>query len=205
MSAWQLKVDRDVAQPRVRLEHDSGLCRDWTGELACRLCRQLGLSSGEQPCPKPQAWRLFLLAHAVEQLPDEDWPERLRSHGLWPSPQRIALASWLLPRPRHVTLASLAAELENAGHHFTRTRLQCLLDEFVAWDLLQCIDVGGGVVFYDTVTAPHGHLYNLDTGELTDLRPEDAWITRLPELPPGVRLDGVQLLFRVRSADPQLR
>jgi Fe2+ or Zn2+ uptake regulation protein len=201
MSAWQLKVDRDPSQPHVRMEHDSGLCRDWTGDLACPPVPAVRAELGRVLLPKVRGLAAVSIAHAVEQAPDEDWPGKLRAHGLRPSPQRLTLAAWLLPRPRHVTLNSLAAELERAGHRFTRTRLKRLLDEFVTWDLLQCIDVGGGVVFYDTVTAPHAHVYNVDTGKLTDLRPEEAWITRLPQLSPGTRLEGVQLLFRVRGSD----
>lgn len=205
MNTWQLKVHNDGQDTRVRLVHDSGLCRGWTGDLACRLCRHLGLSDGEHPCPKQQAWRLFLAAHALEHaLPEPrmnppDARQALLDHGLTPTPARTTIAALLLPHKRHVTADSVASELALLGRKLSLARVRLTLREFVEWDLLRAIDVGGGVVFYDTVIAPHAHVYNVDTGKLTDLSPEQAWITALPELPDDVRLDDVQLVFRVRS------
>lgn len=205
MNAWQLKVQGEGHDTRVRLVHDSGLCRGWSGDLACRLCRHLGLSNGEHPCPKQQAWRLFLIAHAIERtmpkqrmVPDEA-RQALLDHGLAPTPTRTAIAALLLPHTRHVTAESVESELRLMGHKCSLARVRLTLREFVNWDLLRAIDVGGGVVFYDTVIAPHAHVYNVDTGELVDLSPEQAWITGLPDLPSDVRLDDVQLVFRVRS------
>lgn len=205
MNAWQLKVQGDGHDTRVRLVHESGLCRGWSGDLACRLCHHLGLSNGEHPCPKQQAWRLFLMAHAIERaLPElrmdpQDARQALLDHGLTPTPARTAIAALLLPYKRHVTAESVASELALLGRKFSLATVRLTLREFVDWDLLRAIDVGGGGVFYDTVIAPHAHVYNIETGELTDLSPEQAWITGLPELPNDVRLDDVQLVFRVRS------
>jgi Fe2+ or Zn2+ uptake regulation protein len=56
------------------------------------------------------------------------------------------------------------AELGQPGGSCSPTTVRKTLNEFVEWDLLQTIDVGGGLVFYDTVTAPHAHIYNVDTG-----------------------------------------
>lgn len=205
MKAWQLKVDGDENERQVRLVHDSGLCRGWSGDLACRLCRHFGLSNGEHPCPKQQAWRLFLAAHAIERsLPepclDPGAARRtLLDHGLAPTPARTAIAALLLPHKRHVTVEMVESELELAGHKYSTAWVRRTLKEFVEWDLLRPIDVGSGLVFFDTVIAPHAHIYNVDTGELADLSPDQAWITGLPELPSDVRLEDVQLVFRVRS------
>ena len=225
-SEWQLDVQRAGNDARLELAHPSGLCRQWTGDVACQLCQRLGLDTGRYPCPKPSAWRLFLLAHDLESdaegdsarasapatvratfrattpvvaPPDPDWDGQLRAHGLRPTPARRALAARLLNRRRHVTAAALQAELAEAGMKYRPATIARTLREFTEWDLLQAIDVGGGQVFYDTVTTPHAHVYNVDTGELTDVSPEQAWVTGLPELPAGMRLDEVQLVFRVRE------
>lgn len=209
MSQWRVSVRHDGPGTQLRLSHPSGLCRGWSGDLACRLCRNLGLDSGEYPCPKAQAWQLFLLAHALEAqaapspplaiTDDETCRRAVQAHGLRPTPARTTIAARLLGTARHVTAEQLRLELDQAGHRYSRTTIRKVLDEFVAWDLLQQIDVGGGTVFYDTVTSPHAHIYNVDSGELLDLAPDQAWITGLPELPGGMRLDAVQLVFRVRD------
>jgi len=227
MNQWHLKVQASGPRPEVQLRHESGLCRGWSGDIACRLCRSLGLHEGEQPCPKQQAWRLFLFAHAIEdeaaptqEAPEQGgdtacepacrnncpmtWEKKLADHGLAPTPARTTIAAAVLPHAQHVTVDDVEHALRDAGQKLSRTRIRKTLQEFVDWDLLQVIDVGDGAVFYDTDTSPHAHVYNMDTGELTDLRPEQAWITGLPELPRDVRLEAVQLVFRVRQASSRL-
>lgn len=202
---WQLDVQRSGNDARLELAHPSGLCRQWTGDVACQLCRRLGLDTGRYPCPKPSAWRLFLLAHDLESdagtvaPPDPDWDGQLRAHGLRPTPARRAVAARLLNRRRHVTVAGLRTELAEIGQDYTPATIARTLRDFAEWDLLQEIDLGGGQVFYDTVTTPHAHVYNVDTGELSDVSPQQAWVTGVPELPEGMRLDEVQLVFRVRK------
>lgn len=224
-SQWQLDVQRAGNDARLRLAHPSGLCRNWTGDVACQLCQRLDLDTGRYPCPKSSVWRLFLLAHDLESdaaatlpenqpqpqlqpqpplpaanaAPDPDWDAQLRAHGLRPTPARRAVAARLLNKRRHVTVDGLRAELARAGLKYTQATIARTLKEFAEWDLLQPIDLGGGTLFYDTITTPHAHLYNVDTGELSDLSQEQAWISGLPELPEDVRLEGVQLVFRVRQ------
>jgi Fur family iron response transcriptional regulator len=208
---WHLEVQRDGRDAQLRLAHPSGLCREWDGDVACRLCQRLGLDTGRYPCPKSSAWRLFLLAHDLETdaaatrapapaaAPAPDRDATLREHGLRPTPVRRAIAGLLLGQQRHVTTADVLNELARSGRKYTWNTVNRTLKEFARWDLLQVLDLGAGVVFYDTVTTPHPHIYNEDTGELSDLSPDEAWISGVPELPAGVRLEGVQLVFRVRG------
>ena len=214
---WNLEVRRTGDGAQLRLAHPSGLCRQWNGDLACQLCERLGLDSGRYPCPKPSVWRLFLLARDLaaadgevpaavpgdgrmaSAMPEVDCDRLLIEQGLRPTAARRAIAARLFDRPQHVTAESLAADLARAGARYSLATVNRILREFVDWDLLQVHDLGGGVVFYDTVTTPHPHIYNEDTGELLDLSREQAWIRGFPQLPEGVRLQGVQLVFRVRQ------
>lgn len=202
---WQLDVQRSGGDAQLRLAHPSGLCREWDGDLACRLCQRLGLDTGRYPCPKSSAWRLFLLARDLEAddaaapAPAPDRDATLREHGLRPTPVRRAIAGLLLGQQRHVTTADVLGELARSGRKYTWNTVNRTLKEFARWDLLQVLDLGAGVVFYDTVTTPHPHIYNEDTGELSDLSPDETWINGIPQLPAGVRLEGVQLVFRVRG------
>jgi Fur family transcriptional regulator, iron response regulator len=54
-------------------------------------------------------------------------------------------------------------------------------------------------VFYDPNTAPHYHIYNVETGSLTDIDAQDVRIEGLPALPPGMVTEGMDIIIRVRS------
>ena len=54
-------------------------------------------------------------------------------------------------------------------------------------------------MFYDPNTEPHHHLYNVDTGELTDIDASRIEVSGLPQLPDGMVTDGVDIIVRVRS------
>jgi len=54
-------------------------------------------------------------------------------------------------------------------------------------------------VFYDPNTAPHYHIYNVETGELTDIDAQDVRIEGLPQPPPGMVTEGMDIIIRVRS------
>ncbi len=53
-------------------------------------------------------------------------------------------------------------------------------------------------VFYDPNTAPHHHLYDESTGELTDVDASKVQVTGLPPLPEGTALQGVDVVIRIR-------
>ncbi len=54
-------------------------------------------------------------------------------------------------------------------------------------------------VFYDPNVAPHHHFYNIDTGRLSDIDASKVEIHGLPSLPEGCRLEGVEVIVRLRS------
>ena len=53
--------------------------------------------------------------------------------------------------------------------------------------------------WYDSTVSPHHHFFNIDTGELTDIPEGSVTLEAIPELPPGTRADGVEVVIRVRN------
>ena len=45
---------------------------------------------------------------------------------------------------------------------------------------------------------PHHHFQNVETGEMRDIRPDELTLERMPTLPPGTEIDGVEVVIRVR-------
>ncbi|MBI3547275.1 MAG: transcriptional repressor, partial [Gammaproteobacteria bacterium] len=53
-------------------------------------------------------------------------------------------------------------------------------------------------VFYDPNTTPHHHFFDVATGELTDISADQIHVTGLPPLPAGAKLEGVDVIVRLR-------
>jgi Fur family iron response transcriptional regulator len=54
-------------------------------------------------------------------------------------------------------------------------------------------------VFYDSNPQLHQHLYNVDTGELTDVYDVSVGITNEPQLPDGLRIIDTDVVFKVTA------
>jgi Fur family iron response transcriptional regulator len=54
-------------------------------------------------------------------------------------------------------------------------------------------------VVYDSTTAPHHHLYNMDTGAVRDIADDELRVIGAPRLPEGVVLEEIDVIVRVRN------
>jgi len=54
-------------------------------------------------------------------------------------------------------------------------------------------------VVFDSNTDPHDHLYDMTTGEPTDVCADALQVVGVPQLPPGVELEEVDVIIRVRG------
>lgn len=136
----------------------------------------------------------------MAELLNQDLHRRLRDAGILPTLQRMAVAEALLRRPVHMTaeqaLAAARAELPEVS----RATVYAVLGLFVRHGLLRELPVDGGAMVYDSNLAPHHHLYDVDTGAVTDLPAESLQLAAPPALGPDVELCGVDVIVRVRSA-----
>ena len=69
---------------------------------------------------------------------------------------------------------------------------------FVSCGLVREITVDANRVYYDSTATPHHHIYNIDTGEIMDVPEHDLALARYPELPPGTKPAGVDIVVKVR-------
>ena len=72
------------------------------------------------------------------------------------------------------------------------------LNLFRQKQLVREVIVDPSKVFYDPNTEPHYHIYNVESGELTDVDASVVQISGLPELPGGVVAEGMDVVIRVR-------
>ena len=129
----------------------------------------------------------------------------LRRHDIAPTHQRLEIAHALFSRGEHLA-ADQVLMLVNGQHAETsKATVYNTLNLFRDRGLIREVIVDPKRVFYDPNTEPHHHLYNVDTGEITDIAADALSVTGMPELPPGMVAEGVDIIVRVRPNCEQVR
>lgn len=134
----------------------------------------------------------------MEHLAAPALQQRLRDAGILPTLQRLAVASVLLPRPVHLTAEQVLVLARAHLPGLSRATVYAVLSHFVRQGLLKELPVEGAATVYDSNTAPHHHLYDVDTGEVTDLPESALQVLGLAGATGGYALQGVDVILRVR-------
>ena len=126
--------------------------------------------------------------------------KKLRDVKLRPTKQRIFLASLILDgKNKHFTAETIQKEVSTKGHNISLATIYNCLNKFVNVGLLKQIDQQGEVTIFDTNVSHHHHFLNQNTGELTDIDPDEITFSKLPEIPKGFQNDGVEVLIKIRD------
>ena len=128
-----------------------------------------------------------------------DVSQLLESHGIRPTQQRIRVAEVLLAAPTHMTADQLLAALKQSPSRVSKATVYNTLKLFVDHGLARQIHLDPERCVYDSMMSPHHHFQNLDTGEMLDIRPDDVGFAKLPPLPAGTEMEGVEVVIRVRN------
>lgn len=130
----------------------------------------------------------------------DDIVARLLAHGINPTPQRVEIARVLLARCTHLSADAVFQAVDKTVAHVSKATVYNTLGLFAQKGLVREVIVDPAKVFYDSNIAPHHHVYNLTTGELTDVDPHHLRIEGVPPLPASVQLEGMDVIVRIRSA-----
>ena len=126
--------------------------------------------------------------------------KKLRDVKLRPTKQRIFLASLILDgKNKHFTAETILKEVSTKGHNISLATIYNCLNKFVNVGLLKQIDQHGEVTIFDTNVSHHHHFLNQNTGELTDIKPDEITFSKFPEIPKGFQNDGVEVLIKIRD------
>ncbi len=123
----------------------------------------------------------------------------LRRHGIAPTHQRLEIANVLFSRCEHLAADQILTLVNERHAETSKATVYNTLNLFRDCGLIREVIVDPKRVFYDPNTEPHHHLYNIDTGEITDIPANDLAVSGLPELPPGMVTEGVDIVVRVRT------
>lgn len=133
-------------------------------------------------------------------LREKELAVRLRDAGLRPTRQRLALAMILFGAgDRHVSAEALHQESLAARINVSLATVYNTLNQFKAAGLLREVAFEGDRSFFDTNTSNHFHYFLEDTGQLVDIGTEDLEIKGLPSPPPGLEVDRIDIIVRLRK------
>lgn len=124
---------------------------------------------------------------------------RLRHAGLRPTRQRVELAGVLFKDgDRHVTAESLHDEITTAGVKVSLATVYNTLHQFTEVGLLRQVIVDAARSYFDTNTGDHQHFFLEREGLLIDIPGETIAVEGVPTPPPGLAVDRVDVVVRVK-------
>jgi Fur family iron response transcriptional regulator len=126
--------------------------------------------------------------------------QRLRTVGITPTRQRVAIAKVMLSRPQHLSAEQLQDAVARAGYEgVSKATIYNTLGLFTQMGLVREVIVDPNRIFYDSNVSQHHHLYHMDTGTLVDIGFEQVDVRCLPGLPAELEVVGVEVIVRVRE------
>lgn len=125
----------------------------------------------------------------------------LQAHGILPTQQRVEIAQALFARPQHLSADQVLAMVNRERHLVSKATVYNTLGLFAEKGLVREVIVDPSRIFYDPNTDEHYHFYNVDTGTLEDIDPDQVPLGGLPEPPEGTVTEGVDVIIRVRNRD----
>ncbi len=123
----------------------------------------------------------------------------LRQAGIIPTQQRRDIALVMLTRPQHLSADQVFELVNRTGKSVSKATVYNTLSLFSRKGVVREVRLDPNRIFYDSNTADHYHLYNEDTGILTDVSTGCVRREALPPLPEGTALAGIDVIIRIRN------
>lgn len=134
------------------------------------------------------------------QTADQDVSQLLRTAGLRPTRQRLALGGLLFcGDDRHVTAEQLHAEVSGVGEHVSLATVYNTLHQFKKAGLLRELAIDGSKAYFDTNTSNHSHFLLESSGTLMDIPGDTITVAGVPEPPEGMRVTHVDVVVRLEK------
>ena len=139
------------------------------------------------------------LAHVVGCGPLKALKNRLRAHGINPSAQRLAVASYVLKTPDHPSADGVWEEALRVLPTISRATVYNTLNLFVKKGLIREVTLQPGRVRFDANTIAHHHLVDARTGRIFDV-PFDSVAVTHDDLD-GFDVHGYEVVLRGRKRE----
>ncbi len=116
-----------------------------------------------------------------------------------PTRQRVEIAEFLFQRPQHLSAEKILDGVTREGNRVSRATVYNTMGLFSSKGVVREILIDRERVFYDSNPDVHQHLYNVDTGELTDVYDAEFQMIAEPELPDGLKIVDTDIVYKVTS------
>ncbi len=124
--------------------------------------------------------------------------DRLKTAGLRPTRQRLALAKLLFCQGnRHLTAEQLHAEASRERVPVSLATVYNALHQFTGAGLLREVVVEAGRSYFDTNVDDHHHFFHEVSGRLEDIPGDRLGLSQVPEVPPGSKVARVDVIIRL--------
>lgn len=135
----------------------------------------------------------------------KDFSEHLRTAGLKPTRQRLALAELLFSEGhRHVSAEDLHAEIRDQGIHVSLATVYNTLHQFTSAGMLREVSVDGAKAYFDTNTHTHHHFFVEGENRIIDMPGVDFDEEHIPDVPEGMEVVRVDVVVRLRAKEEQV-
>ena len=124
--------------------------------------------------------------------------DHLRSAGLRPTRQRLALARLLFDgSDRHVSAEQLHGMAVDDHVRVSLATVYNTLHQFTEAGLMREVVVDSGRSYFDTNVRAHHHFFFEKSGQLADIPGDQVVFTQVPEAPAGHRVSRVDVIIRL--------
>lgn len=123
----------------------------------------------------------------------------LRAYDVTPTQQRIEIGQLLFQGPQHVSAEQVLSRVNGANGNVSKATVYNTLGLFAEKGLIREVVVDPNKLFYDTNLEPHHHFFHVKTGRLEDIDSTRISLGALPECPPGMDIEGVDIIIRLKD------
>ncbi|MBF0292716.1 MAG: transcriptional repressor [Nitrospinae bacterium] len=123
----------------------------------------------------------------------------LRKHGITSTLQRVEIAQVLFSKLQHVSAEQVLEKVNRGRGIVSKATIYNTLRLFVEKGLIKEIIADPTKVFYEPISTDHHHFYDVDSGELIDIRSDAIKVDAIPQPPQGYSTLGVDVVVRVRA------
>lgn len=141
------------------------------------------------------------MPNAKDGTGKDRFAELLRQNNIPLTLQRLAIAQVLFARPVHLTAEQVLQRAQHIVPEISRATGYNTLKLFKEKGLVRELVIDPARIVYDSNTSHHYHIYDADTGEMTDIPAGDLKVVGSANLPSDVELEEVDIIIRVHSKD----